>query len=129
MDDHATRRERVAQAIYAYSHTGPAPHAYYEMADRVLDGLGYPLPEDFAATWASKCEELARETATVGALRAVIRSLVEAPKGWQKEAAWAAAQTVLLIDEARQDPDFMGRLDAVRRSIHQGHSGATVREG
>jgi hypothetical protein len=40
----------------------------------------YPQPEDFAAAWASKCEELARETAKVTALTSIIVGVVEASR-------------------------------------------------
>lgn len=78
----------------------------------------YPQPEDFAAAWASKCEELARETAKVTALTSIIVGVVEASRPGttkaQREEAWAAVGAVTLVDEARQDEDFMARLDRVR---------------
>lgn len=79
---------------------------------------GYPQPEDFAACWASKCEELARETAKVTALTGIIRGVIEASRpGTPREVlrqAWRAAGAVIAVDEARQDEDFMDRLARVR---------------
>lgn len=110
-----TLRERLASAVGpALSVYGTSPGAQ-EFADGVCDSIVDSVVEEFAAAWVSKCEELARETATVSALREVIRGFVEAPEGWQRAAAQVAAQVVVLIDEARQDEDFMGRLDRIRR--------------
>jgi hypothetical protein len=86
------------------------------MTDRQSEQAAVPSPEDFASAWASKCEELARETATVAALRAVLRHVVEAPEGDQRMLAMVVAQVVVQIDEARQDEAFMARLDQIRRN-------------
>lgn len=117
-------RERLADAVGPnLSVYGSSPGAQ-EFADGVCDSIVDDIIEEFAAAWASKCEELARETATVAALREVIRGFVEAEPGWQREAALVAAQVVVLIDEARQDEDFMGRLDRIRRDCRTTPSGS-----
>jgi hypothetical protein len=77
-----------------------------------------PSLEDFASAWASKCEELARETAKVTALIGVIRGVVEATRPGttkeQREAAHDAVRAITLVDAARSDEDFMDRLARVR---------------
>jgi hypothetical protein len=82
------------------------------------ENAAVPSPEDFASAWASKCEELARETAKVTALIGVIRGVVEATRpgttAEQREAAHDAVRAITLVDDARSDEDFMDRLARVR---------------
>lgn len=83
---------------------------------------GETRQEDFAAAWASKCEELARETAKVSALIEVIRNVIKSSRPGtppeQRHAAWRAAGAVIRVDERRQDEDFMARLARVRERQH-----------
>lgn len=79
------------------------------------------FPVAFGAAWRSKCEDLARETAKVTALIGVIRGVIEAARPGTPpevlEQAWRAAAAVIAVDEARQDEDFIARLERVRAEL------------
>lgn len=107
------------------------PFCDYILPPGSIIGDGLPS-EDFAAAWASKCEELARETAKVTALVAVIRGVVEASRPYtpkaQRDEAWAAVGAITLLDEARQNEDFMDRLARVREQYATPSPGRTTEQ-
>jgi hypothetical protein len=71
--------------------------------------------EQFAAAWASKCEDLARETARTTALTQIIRDLCESsrPEATRadKAKAWKAAWAIVGIDDRRRGPANTARSD------------------